>query len=204
MYYSTEVKEAAKRLFLRRCKAKEIQAQLNLPNIRIVYYWIRHYGWEDMFSDEEPLTAVGRRITLLLDKATTLSKDELNELDRLTTVRERLLKQAAKPSLPPTADDSVEPQERRQGSRGERSGRRDSGDKKREKKAKNDVSGLTEVDFLDKFISKMYRYQQELFAAKQNPLTCRIRSRCDRHHSMSAPVPPAMENTTNHDHQAAS
>ncbi|ETK13983.1 hypothetical protein H097_26753, partial [Pseudomonas sp. FH4] len=61
MYYSTEVKEAAKRLFLRRCKAKEIQAQLNLPNIRIVYYWIRQGGWEDMLSDEEPLTAVGRR-----------------------------------------------------------------------------------------------------------------------------------------------
>jgi hypothetical protein len=41
MHYSTEVKEAAKRLFLRRYKAKEIQAQLNLPNIRIVYHWIR-------------------------------------------------------------------------------------------------------------------------------------------------------------------
>ena len=38
MLYSTEVKETAKRLFLRRCKAKEIQAQLNLPSIRIVYY----------------------------------------------------------------------------------------------------------------------------------------------------------------------
>lgn len=32
------------------------------------------------------------------------------------------------------------------------------------------------MDFLDKFISKMYRYQQELFAAKQNPLTCRLRN----------------------------
>ncbi len=176
MLYSTEVKEAAKRLFLRRCKAKEIQAQLNLPNIRIVYYWIRQGGWEDMLSDEEPLTAIGRRITLLLDKATSLSKDDLNELDRLTTIRERLLKQAAKPSLAPNVDDPAEPQERRQGSRGEHSGRRGSGDKKREKKAKNDISGLTEVDFLDKFISKMYGYQKELFAAKQNPLTCRIRN----------------------------
>lgn len=109
MYYSTEVKEAAKRLFLRRCKAKEIQAQLNLPNIRIVYYWIRQGGWEDMLSDEEPLTAVGRRITLLLDKATSLTKDELNELDRLTTVRERLLKQAAKPSPAPIGESSAAP-----------------------------------------------------------------------------------------------
>lgn len=176
MYYSTEVKEAAKRLFLRRCKAKEIQAQLNLPNIRIVYYWIRQGGWEDMLSDEEPLTAVGRRITLLLDKASSLTKDELNELDRLTTVRERLLKQAVKPTPAPIGESASEPQERRPGQRGERSSRGDGGGKKREKKVKNDVSELTEVDFLDKFISKMYRYQQELFAAKQNPLTCRIRN----------------------------
>lgn len=178
MFYSTEVKEAAKRLFLRRCKAKEIQAQLNLPNIRIVYYWIRQGGWEDMLSDEEPLTAVGRRITLLLDKASSLTKDELNELDRLTTVRERLLKQAARPAAVPaaTADEPDEPRERSQRTRGERQGRRDSADKRREKKPKNDISGLTEVDFLDQFIGSMYGYQKELFAAKQNPLTCRIRN----------------------------
>jgi uncharacterized protein YjcR len=178
MYYSTEVKEAAKRLFLRRCKAKEIQAQLNLPNIRIVYYWIRQGGWEDMLSDEEPLAAVGRRITLLLDKVGSLSKDDLNELDRLTAVRERLLKQAAKP-VPAAAligDDPGDSSEPRQRPRSDRSGRGEGGGKKKEKKAKNDISGLTEVDFLDKFISKMYRYQQELFAAKQNPLTCRIRN----------------------------
>lgn len=141
MYYSTEVKEAAKRLFLRRCKAKEIQAQLNLPNIRIVYYWIRQGGWEDMLSDEEPLTAVGRRITLLLDKASSLTKDELNELDRLTTVRERLLKQAVKPSPAPVGESGSEPQERRQGARGERSVRGDSGGKKREKKPRTTSAG---------------------------------------------------------------
>ncbi|MFK7605552.1 MULTISPECIES: terminase large subunit domain-containing protein [unclassified Pseudomonas] len=175
MLYSTEVKEAAKRLFLRRCKAKEIQAQLNLPNIRIVYYWIRQGGWEDMLSDEEPLTAIGRRITLLLDKASSLSKDDLNELDRLTSIRERLIKQALKPVQASPAESAGEPQERPHGSR-ERSSRGNSGGKKREKRAKNDISGLTEVDFLDQFISKMYGYQKELFAAKQNPLTRRVRN----------------------------
>ena len=175
MLYSTEVKEAAKRLFLRRCKAKEIQAQLNLPNIRIVYYWIRQGGWEDMLSDEEPLTAIGRRITLLLDKASSLSKDDLNELDRLTSIRERLIKQAVKPVQASPAEPG-EAQERRHGSRSERSSRGDSGGKKREKRAKNDISGLTEVDFLEQFISKMYGYQRELFAAKQNPLTRRVRN----------------------------
>jgi uncharacterized protein YjcR len=176
MLYSIEVKEAAKRLYLRRCKPREIQAQLKLPNIRIVYYWIAKGGWDEMLSDEEPLTAVGRRITLILEKAATLTKGELDELDRLTTVRDRLLKQSAKP-LPATITDppSDNPGER-QGQRGERRERGDKGGRKREKKVKNDVSELTEVDFLDKFISKMYGYQKELFAAKQNPLTCRIRN----------------------------
>ena len=67
-----------------------------------------------MLSDEEPLTAVGRRITLLLDKASSLSKDDLNELDRLTSIRERLLKQAAKPVLALPGEPADEPQERRE------------------------------------------------------------------------------------------
>ena len=179
MYYSNEVKEAAKRLFLRRCKAKEIQAQLGLPNVRIVYYWIRQGLWEDMLTDEEPLTAVSRRITLLYEKPGVLSEAEQNELDRLITQRERLAKQCAKPAAPapqtePTDSQGGEQPRRDRNERGQRK-RGERGEKKL-KPAKNDVTGLTEVDFLDKFISKMFGYQKELFAAKQNPLTARIRN----------------------------
>lgn len=177
MNYPTEVKEAAKRLYLRRCSVKEIQAHLKLPNKRIIYYWIRQGSWDEMLTDEEPVTAISRRITLILEKADTLTKGELDELDRLTVVRERLIKQTSKANTAPAADqDQGEPAQRRQGQRGERRERGDGSGKKREKKAKNDISGLTEVDFLDKFISKMYGYQKELFAAKQSPLTCRIRN----------------------------
>lgn len=178
MYYSTEVKEAAKRLFLRRCKAKEIQAQLGLPNVRIVYYWIRQGGWEDMLTDEEPLTAVSRRITLLLEKPEVLSKGELDELDRLTTLRERLAKQCAKPAAPRDEANSAPAEDQPRRERGNNGQRRrgEKGEGKKAKAPKNDVSTLTEVDFLDKFISKMYGYQKELFAAKQNPLTARIRN----------------------------
>ncbi|MCL8337706.1 terminase family protein [Pseudomonas mosselii] len=175
MNYSIEVKEAAKRLYLRRASVKEIQAQLKLPNVRIIYYWIRQGSWDEMLTDEEPLTAISRRITLICEKQEALTKADLDELDRLTAVREKLIKQASKPAAPlPAANESAgESVDRDQGQRRERRG---GGSKKREKPAKNDVSGLTEVDFLDKFISKMYRYQQELFAAKQNPLTCRLRN----------------------------
>ncbi|WP_422402800.1 terminase large subunit domain-containing protein [Pseudomonas sp. GZD-209] len=179
MNYSIEVKEAAKRLYLRRASVKEIQAQLKLPNVRIIYYWIRQGSWDEMLTDEEPVTAVSRRITLILEKTEPLTKGELDELERLTTLRERLLKQSSRPPAP--ANDAAADLDQDE-QRGQRRERRDRGDKvdrggkRKEKKAKNDISGLTEVDFLDKFISKMYGYQKELFAAKLNPLTCRIRN----------------------------
>ncbi|MEE1880984.1 terminase family protein [Pseudomonas soli] len=179
MNYSIEVKEAAKRLYLRRASVKEIQAHLKLPNVRIIYYWIRQGSWDEMLTDEEPVTAVSRRITLILDKTDPLTKAELDELERLTTVRERLLKQSSRPPAPANDAAADHDQDEQRGQRRERQDRGDKGNrggKRKEKKAKNDISGLTEVDFLDKFISKMYGYQKELYAAKLNPLTCRIRN----------------------------
>ena len=180
MSYSTEVKEAAKRLYLRRAKPREIQAELGLPNVRIVYYWIARGGWDEMLTDEEPLSAISRRITLLLEKPEALAKSDLDELERLTSIREKLIRQAARPpaeanrsncsSLSEPAPQPARGEPRERGERGERSSKR------KEKKQKNDVTGLTEVDFLEKFTSNMFAYQQELFAAKQNPLTCRIRN----------------------------
>ncbi|MHC6223496.1 terminase large subunit domain-containing protein [Pseudomonas sp. X10] len=179
MNYSIEVKEAAKRLYLRRASVKEIQAQLKLPNVRIIYYWIRQGSWDEMLTDEEPVTAVSRRITLIMEKQETLTEGELKELERLTALRGQLLKQSNRPPAPP-ANDAVDPDQDEQ--RGQRRERRDRGDKgerggkRKEKKAKNDISALTEVDFLEKFTSTMFGYQQELFAAKMNPLTARIRN----------------------------
>lgn len=172
MPYPIEVKEAAKRLYLRRCRPKEIQAQLKLPNIRIVYYWIAKGAWDELLTDEEPLTAVSRRITLILEKPGTLGKAELDELDRLTTVRERLLKQCAKPAGQAPAAAKDEQNGRSRKGDGEGAGQK----KRKPKPAKNDISGLTEIDFLDKFISKLFGYQKELFEAKQNPLTRRVRN----------------------------
>ena len=116
-----------------------------------------------MLTDEEPLTAVSRRITLLLEKQDSLTKGDLDELDRLTTVRERLAKQCAKPAPLPSNDAIEDGGHRRDEQRGERrdkGNRGDKGGKRKQKGPKNDVSELTEVDFLDKFISKMYGYQK--------------------------------------------
>ncbi|WP_419737420.1 terminase large subunit domain-containing protein [Pseudomonas sp. COR18] len=173
MNYSIEVKEAAKRLYLRRASVKEIQAQLKLPNVRIIYYWIRQGSWDEMLTDEEPVTAVSRRITLILEKQETLTKGDLDELERLTSIREKLIKQSARPAAPAANDTPARDNER---PRRERQDQGSRGGKKREKELKNDISKLTELDFLEKFTSRMFGYQLELFQAKQNPLTARIRN----------------------------
>lgn len=177
MPYLPEVKDAARKLYLRRYKPREIQAQLKLPNIRIVYYWIAKGSWDELLTDEEPLTAVSRRITLILEKVETLGKTELDELDRLLSVRERLQKQSVKPA-PSTAADLPAGVDSERRAPGDKSSRRDADGqgKKKPKAPKNDISHLTEVDFLDKFTSKLFGYQKELFEAKQNPLTRRIRN----------------------------
>lgn len=177
MPYLPEVKDAARKLYLRRYKPREIQAQLKLPNARIVYYWIAKGRWDELLTDEEPLTAVSRRITLILERVETLEKKELDELDRLLSVRERLQKQAVKPA-PGTVADLPAGGEGERRAPGDKSNRRDadSQGKKKTKAPKNDISHLTEVDFLDKFTSKLFGYQKELFEAKQNPLTRRIRN----------------------------
>lgn len=178
MPYQPEVKDAAKRLYLRRYKPREIQAQLNLPNPRIVYYWIAKGGWDDLLTDEEPLTAISRRITLILEKKEALAKADLDELDRLIQAKGRLQKQCAEAGLvavgaPP---DAPQPDQRRQRNDDRRNRDPDNPKRGKKKAEKNDIGHLTEVDFLDKFVSKLFGYQKELFAAKQNPLTRRIRN----------------------------
>ncbi|MEB0090058.1 terminase family protein [Pseudomonas sp. CCI4.2] len=178
MPYAPEVKDAAKRLYLRRYKPREIQAQLHLPNIRIVYYWIAKGGWDDLLTDEEPLSAVSRRITLILEKKEGLAKVDLDELDRLIQVRGRLQTQTAKPAPRPADDLEPPPVSQQRRDHADRTRRHDRDTQKKEKKKtlKNDISHLTEVDFLEKFVSRLFGYQKELFAAKQNPLTRRIRN----------------------------
>ena len=178
MPYLPEVKDAAKRLYLRRYKPREIQEQLHLPNTRIVYYWIAKGGWDDLLTDEEPLTAVSRRITLILEKKEALAKSDLDELDRLIQAKDRLQKQTIKPTPLPFDEPQTESPDRQRRERRPDRDRQDPDNRKKEKKkaVKNDISHLTEVDFLDKFVSKLFGYQKELFAAKQNPLTRRIRN----------------------------
>ena len=69
MAYSPEIREAAKRLYLRRHTPDEIRDELGLPNNRIIYFWAEKYSWRDMLREEEVDEAIARRIVLLTDIA---------------------------------------------------------------------------------------------------------------------------------------
>ncbi len=82
MAYSPEVRQAAKTLYLKAWTPKEIAAELNLSNERIVYYWADKYGWRDMLREFTVDEAIATRIQTLLDTPDP-TKGQLDMLDRL-------------------------------------------------------------------------------------------------------------------------
>lgn len=142
MAYSPELREAAKRLYLRRWTPDEIRADLNLPNDRIIYYWADKYGWRDMLREEEVDEAINRRIVLLTDIADKTG-NQLKELDMLIEKHVKLKRQrsdqvkreAAAERTPSTTD------------KGDTAAAGSDGKRDKKRRRKNDVSHLTDDDF---------------------------------------------------------
>nr|WP_320126307.1 terminase family protein [uncultured Shewanella sp.] len=165
MAYSPEIREAAKRLYLKRWTPDEIRLDLDLPNTRIIYFWAAKYGWSDLLREEEVDEAIARRIVLLTDIADK-SGNQIKELDMLINQHVRLKKQridaeraalnegnsfgptsaskGGKSKINPTADNNV----------GE-------GNKRKGRSKKNDVSHLTADDF-GPWYASLFEYQKKM------------------------------------------
>lgn len=158
MAYPIELKNKAKRLFLSGLKPSEIQERLNLKSSRIIYYWADTDGWGELLAFDKPINALDRRLNRLLEKNDGLSSKELNEIERLIAVRDKLKRQEQpKPYEPKDLTKQVK-------------------GKKKDKPLKNDISSLTKAvldDWLDK---NLFDYQKRLITAKNDPLTCRSRN----------------------------
>ncbi len=152
MAYSPEIKEAAKRLYLRRWTPDEIRDELNLPNSRVVYYWADKYSWRDMLREEEVDEAIARRIVTLMD-VQDKTGGQIKELDMLIEKHVRLKKQRADAERKQSAGDgggsgagTLTNEGSSRSGKGGNSAHTSQGKKKGRKK-KNDVSHLTEEDF---------------------------------------------------------
>lgn len=179
MAYSPEIREAAKRLYLKRWTPDEIRVDLKLPSNRIIYYWADKYGWRDLLREEEVDEAIARRIVLLTDIADKTG-NQIKELEMLINQHVRLKKQrvdaeraalnegnsfgpasankGGKSNINPTAENNV----------GE-------GNKRKGRKLKNDISELTPEDF-EPWVDSLFDYQRLMRDVKNDPTKPRTRN----------------------------
>lgn len=152
--YSEELKGVARALYLRRATPKEIAADLNLPNARIIYYWAEKYQWADLLSHESTEEAIERRYQLLAGRNEKTDL-ELKEMDMLIAHATKLRAQSNK---------HKEKLAESQGKRRDQGGSDEDDDQPRKKRQyrKNDISGLTQEDF-DAFAEEnLFGYQKHL------------------------------------------
>ncbi len=157
--YPEEVKQAARSLYLRRYKIREIAEALSVPK-RTVYHWAQADSWEDLVAYETAEEAMQRRLAILAERE---AKDvtELDEMDRLVAGLERLAHVALrKAAVRRDADGTGADASRHD------TPPRDAGGRRRKAKIKNDVSRLTARDF-EKLHRQWFRYQAELYAARR-------------------------------------
>lgn len=152
--YSEELKGVARALYLRRATPKEIAADLNLPNARIIYYWAEKYQWADLLSHESTEEAIERRYQLLAGRNEKTDL-ELKEMDMLIAHATKLRAQSNK---------HKEKLAESQGKCRDQGGGDEDDDQPRKKRQyrKNDISGLTQEDF-DAFAEEnLFGYQKHL------------------------------------------
>ncbi|MGM7739705.1 terminase large subunit domain-containing protein [Yersinia enterocolitica] len=153
--YSDELIGVARALYLKRSTPKEIASDLNLPNVRIVYYWAQKWNWADLLSHESTEEAIERRYQLLVGRDNK-SDIELKELDILITHAVKLRAQSNKHK------------EKLAAAKGSKQAQNDGGDfdderptKKRQYR-KNDISGLSKEDFDVWAEEHLFGYQKHL------------------------------------------
>lgn len=155
--YPAEVRAAARSLYLRRFKIKEIAHELGIPR-RTLYHWADADDWESLLSHEAVEESIHRRMALLVEREGK-EKTQLEEIDRLVGVLERVERIKARAARRKEQEGMKKVAAGALGGSGQ--GRRRSG-----RKTKNDVSGITADDFKEKFHSKYFSYQFELRAAR--------------------------------------
>ena len=169
MAYSDEIKEAAKKLYLRGVPPKEIAAQLNLKSDRIIYTWAEKFGWSLLLNELSVEEMINRRLSVLIDKDEK-SDQQLKEMDKLIDHHVKLLKAHADAK---TKAERMLSQGSSKANNSESSNqnRGGSGSSKKKGKGKNNIEHLCEGDFID-WHESLFEYQHVM----RNNIKQRIRN----------------------------
>ncbi|WP_419174416.1 terminase large subunit domain-containing protein [Desulfosediminicola sp.] len=158
MIHPPEIIEAAKKLYLRRHKPREIAELLGVP-LRTVYEWRKQGQWDDLMVHETIEESFTRRLALLAEKENKTKQD----LDEIKTLTDSLVRIKTIQNKASQAEEREPGQSRKK--------------KRRNKKRKNDVSMLKEKDFKEKLHKKYFDYQHELRKAITNRTRILLKSR---------------------------
>ncbi|MCG9631673.1 terminase family protein [Vibrio sp. Isolate30] len=169
MAYSDEIKEAAKKLYLRGVPPKEIAAQLNLNSDRIIYTWAEKFGWALLLNELSVEEMINRRLAVLIDKDEKTDQ-QLKEMDKLIDHHVKLLK--ANADAKAKAERMLsQGSSKSNGSEPSNQSRGGSGNSKKKGKGKNNIEHLCESDFVD-WHESLFEYQHVM----RNNIKQRIRN----------------------------
>ncbi|WP_217517046.1 terminase large subunit domain-containing protein [Vibrio metschnikovii] len=170
MAYSDEIKEAAKKLYLRRFNPKEIARELNLNSDRIIYSWANKFGWADMLTSESLEEMITRRISVLMYKDDK-SNQQLKELEMLIDKQVDFMRKMGEIELKKLKASQPQPESNRS-----RCSSSDNGQpRKKGRKSKNDISELVPDDF-EPWVASLFEYQKLMRLIKNDPTKPRIRN----------------------------
>ena len=156
LVYHDEVKNAARSLFLRRYKVREIAETLHVPE-RTVYDWSIKGGWLDLLNHEGPDEAINRRLSVLVERNNKSAAD-LKEIDLLISSQERRLRMREREKT-----NTAQARDEESGAGNSFAEAKPKPDKRSQKK-KNDVSRLTTEDFQKRLHSNYFGYQRDMRA----------------------------------------
>lgn len=166
MAYSDEIREAAKKLYLRGVPPKEIAAQLNLNSERIIYTWAEKFGWALLLNELSVEEMINRRLAVLIDKDEKTDQ-QLKEMDKLIDHHVKLLKAHADANAKVEQHPSLGSSPKSDGDSPKNSS---NGSRKRSRK-KNSIEHLTEDDFKG-WHESLFEYQHTM----RNNIKQRIRN----------------------------
>ncbi|MDW1873679.1 terminase family protein [Vibrio sp. Vb1026] len=167
MAYSDEIREAAKKLYLRGVPPKEIAAQLNLNSERILYTWAEKFGWALLLDELSIEQMINRRLAVLIDKDEKTDQ-QLKEMDKLIDHHVKLLKAHADAKAKAERHLSQGSSPKSDGDSSKQSS--SNGNRKRSRK-KNSIEHLTEDDFKG-WHESLFEYQHTM----RNNIKQRIRN----------------------------
>lgn len=168
MAYSDEIKEAAKKLYLRGVPPKEIAAQLKLNSDRIIYTWAEKFGWALLLNELSVEEMINRRLAVLIDKDEKTDQ-QLKEMDKLIDHHVKLLK--ANADAKAKAERMLsQGSSKANGSEPASQGRSGSNNRKKSRK-KNSIEHLKKDDFKG-WHESLFEYQHTM----RNNIKQRIRN----------------------------